>query len=232
MPAATSAPNASTRMISVIGSESSPAFPRSSPYAVSTSFCALASPNSPMKKPRMGLLRGGDAVEDRVDLVDRLVLVAADLELDERGVPVLRDLAGVAGSERRADVLDVGDLRDAARRRRAIAAVKAGSVARSERLWMRTLSPAGCLKPASRILSMRPDSPGPGVFGSMLFVPTMPPSAKATTTKASQPKVAVFQWLALQRPMRAARLGDCVRCFARIMVLVLLRRSFECMPRR
>ena len=53
---------------------------------------------------------------------------------------------------------------------------------------------------------MRPDSPGPGSFGSTLFVPTMPPSAKATTTKASQPNVAVFQWAALQRPMRAARL--------------------------
>ena len=40
---------------------------------------------------------------------------------------------------------------------------------------------------------MRPDSPGPAVFGSMFVVPTMPPSATATTTKASQPKVAVFQ---------------------------------------
>ena len=57
---------------------------------------------------------------------------------------------------------------------------------------------------------MRPDSPGPGVFGSMFFVPTMPPSPKATTTKASQPNVAVFQWCALQRPMRAARL-ECGR---------------------
>ena len=40
---------------------------------------------------------------------------------------------------------------------------------------------------------MRPDSPGPAVFGSGLFVPTMPPIPKATTTRASQPKVAVFQ---------------------------------------
>jgi hypothetical protein len=32
------------------------------------------------------------------------------------------------------------------------------------------------------------------------------PSAKATTTNASQPNVAVFQWSALQRPIRAARL--------------------------
>ena len=30
-------------------------------------------------------------------------------------------------------------------------------------------------------------------------------------TKASQPKTAVFQWLALQRPIRAAMLFDCFR---------------------
>ena len=39
---------------------------------------------------------------------------------------------------------------------------------------------------------MRPDSPGP-LFWSMFLVPTMPPRPKATSTKASQPKVAVFQ---------------------------------------
>ena len=87
-----------------------------------------------------------------------------------------------------------------------IAALNAGSLVRSESLWTRTLSPAGCLKPASRILSMRPDSPGPAVFGSMVLVPTAPPIANAPTTSASQPKVAVFQWSALQRPIRAARL--------------------------
>ena len=50
MPAATSAPNVITRMTRVTGSESSPAFPRSSAYAVSSPFCALASPNSPMNR--------------------------------------------------------------------------------------------------------------------------------------------------------------------------------------
>ena len=39
---------------------------------------------------------------------------------------------------------------------------------------------------------MRPDSRGPAAFGSIDFVPAIP-SAKAATTKASQPKVAVFQ---------------------------------------
>ncbi len=49
---------------------------------------------------RMGALRRGDAVEHRLDLVGRLVLVALDLEFDERGVPAARDLTGVAGFER------------------------------------------------------------------------------------------------------------------------------------
>jgi len=40
---------------------------------------------------------------------------------------------------------------------------------------------------------MRPDSPGPEVFGSMVFVPIWPPTANATTSSASQPNVAVFQ---------------------------------------
>ena len=128
----------------------------------------------------MGALGGGDRVEDRVDLVGRLVLVAADLELDERGVSVLRDLARVAGVERRADVLDGLELRDAGDD--VLDRGLEGRIARRERAALdRTLSPAGCLKPASRILSMRPDSPGPAVFGSMVFVPTMPPSPKATS---------------------------------------------------
>src|SRR6476659_6104197 len=45
----------------------------------------------------------------------------------------------------------------------------------------------------------------------MFFVPTTPPMASEATTNASQPKTAVFQWLALQRPMRAAMLFDCFR---------------------
>ena len=53
---------------------------------------------------------------------------------------------------------------------------------------------------------MRPDSPGPAALGSIVLMPTAPPSPNATRTNAIQPNVAVFQWAALQRPMRAARL--------------------------
>ena len=127
------------------------------------------------EEARMGTLRVGDAVEDGVDLVDRLGRVAADLELDERRVPVLRDLAGVARGRAASGRSERPRSFETRATTSAIAALKAGSLARSERLWIRTLSPAGCLKPASRIRSTRPDSPGPAVFGSMLFVPTMPP---------------------------------------------------------
>ena len=50
-----------------------------------------------------------------------------------------------------------------------------------------------------------PDSPEPDAFGSIVFVPIRFPSANETATNASHPKVAVFQWEALQRPIRAAR---------------------------
>ena len=212
MPAATSAPNAITRMASVIGSEKRPAFSRSSAKAVLIPSTTLASPNSPMKSSGCACCASSTRGEHGLDLVDGLVLVAADLELDERGVPVLRDLALTAGIERRAEVLHRRHLRDARRRRPRSRPRRRDRSCAASSLWIRTLSPAGCLKPASRILSARPDSPGPAVLGSMVLVPTAPPIAKAAMTRPSQPKVAVFQWLALQRPIRAARLRlVCVR---------------------
>jgi hypothetical protein len=55
---------------------------------------------------RVGLLHFFDPVDDRGDLVHRLVLVPADLELDEGRMPVLRNLARVLGLERRPHVLN------------------------------------------------------------------------------------------------------------------------------
>ena len=67
------------------------------------------------------------------------------------------------------------------------AASKAGVPARAERLRIRTLSSAGCLKPSSRILSMRPDSPGPGALGSALLTPIAVPRPKRRSrTRASR----------------------------------------------
>src|SRR5205823_9997453 len=85
-----------------------------------------------------------------------------------------------------------------------------GSVAFSFELWMTTISLCGsALNPAwLRIWSARCDSPTLVSWLDMVFMPMFMPTASETTTNASQPKTAVFQWLALQRPMRAAMLFE------------------------
>ena len=95
-----------------------------------------------------------------------------------------------------------------------ITARKAGSLAFSVFDWMSTISPISslvCGKPASMILSACRASPTLVSLVSRYFVPTALPITKDAMTNASQPKTAVFQWLALQRPMRAAKLFECFR---------------------
>src|ERR1043165_617891 len=53
-----------------------------------------------------------------------------------------------------------------------------------------------------------PDSPLPLFSAMSVLVPTALPMANAAMTNASHPKTAVFQWLALQRPIRAAMLFE------------------------
>ncbi len=187
-------------MISVSGIESAPAFARSFPYAVSTPFCALASPNSPIVKP--GWARCAPATASRTGWI-----LSAALVLSPR---IWKSTSAACRfpeiAPRRTCCATVSF--ETAPITSSITAAKATSPTRAERLSIRTLSCAGCLKPASRILSMRPDWPVPAL-ASMFLVPTRPPSPKATTTKASQPKVAFFQWAALQRPIRAAKLEWC-----------------------
>ena len=192
MPAATRAPKAITRMISVIGSESMPGLAEVVLERPLDPLLALASPNSPMVKPGWACWAAATPATTGSILSTASVPRAPDPELDQHRVPVLRDLAGVSGRERRPDVLDDRACRRGRATTSSIAASNAAVPAQAS-LWMRTLSPAGCLKPASRILSMRPDSPGPDVLWSMFCRPTTLPIATATTTKASQPKVAVFQ---------------------------------------
>ena len=88
----------------------------------------------------------------------------------------------------------------------AIAAWKDGSSTVLLVLWIRTESPWGCLNPSASTALTWPDSPAPDLIGSSVFVPSALPIMNAATTNASQPKIAVFLWPALQRPIRAARL--------------------------
>ena len=62
-----------------------------------------------------------------------------------------------------------------------------------------------------RIWSARCDWPVLTSASLMFFVPTLLPIMKAATANTSQPKTAIFQWLALQRPMRAAMLFERLR---------------------
>src|SRR5262245_17632867 len=55
------------------------------------------------------------------------------------------------------------------------------------------------------------DSPTEASACLIWVVPRFIAMKSDATTKASQPKTAVFQWLALQRPIRAARFCDCLR---------------------
>src|SRR5262245_14985789 len=80
-------------------------------------------------------------------------------------------------------------------------------------LWTRTISVCGSdWKPASRrIVSARWAWPTLELFWSICLVPIAWPIITAAITKASQPNTAVFQWLALHRPIRAAMLLDFFR---------------------
>src|SRR5690242_6893629 len=78
---------------------------------------------------------------------------------------------------------------------------------------MRTNSPCSSTlveKPSLMILSARAASPTLESVVLRKLVPTAVPIANDATTKASQAKTAVFQWLALQRPIRAAMLLECL----------------------
>ena len=80
--------------------------------------------------------------------------------------------------------------------------------------WMTTSSPWPSLSrsnPASRIWLALPASPTAASFFSIICIGATIPIANEAITNASQPNVAVFQWLALQRPIRAAMLLDCFR---------------------
>src|SRR5262245_1144180 len=68
------------------------------------------------------------------------------------------------------------------------------------------------LKPASSMIrSAFADSPTAASDCLIWLIGICIEMKTETATKASQPKTAVFQWLALQRPIRAARFFDCFK---------------------
>ncbi len=155
----------------------------------------------------MRLLYLGDASDDRIDLVRRILRGPADLDRHERRVLVGRYEPAVLGA--------YGDLTFATSSSfetptttACTAALNSGSLVVSESLWTSTSSPAGCLKSLYRIVSARPDSPGPDVSATIVFIGETMLIANSTTANASQPKIAFLRCCALQRAMRAARLFE------------------------
>ena len=61
------------------------------------------------------------------------------------------------------------------------------------------------------MVSARPDSPGPAVSKTIVFIGEVMLIANRTTANASQPKIAFFRCCALQRAIRAARLREGLR---------------------
>jgi hypothetical protein len=102
----------------------------------------------------MRCLGGGHGVDDRTNLVGRLVDLAADVEPDERRVAVLGDLIRIAGGQR---TLRTSASPETRATTSFTAASNAGVPAVVVRLCIKTFSAAGRLKPSCRIRSIRPD---------------------------------------------------------------------------
>ena len=81
-----------------------------------------------------------------------------------------------------------------------------GESASNSSLWTRTVSSAGCSKSSYRILSARPDSPGPEVSNTIDFIGTTMLNAKSVTITPSHPRIAILRCRPLQRAICAARL--------------------------
>jgi hypothetical protein len=155
----------------------------------------------------VGASRGRGGRERGLDALLDLLVRAGDLEVDGGRAAVLGQLALVARGERGGDVLDVrqalepgDDVAHGGRERRVARAD--GPAALDQDLLADLVGKAGVRDgPVGHLGGAVPAS-----SGSRVRIPTDPPRTVASRTKASQPKMAFLRWVALQRPIRAARL--------------------------
>ena len=202
-PAATRAPKARIRMMSVTGRDSVSAFFRSLPTASSICDPTLASPNSSMRSCGLAfctLLTAASTGSMRSPALSALPLMsnftrAECSSLETRPAPSGSPAADTFSTTGTADTADLMLW---------IAAVNAGSSALRVALWISTSSWAGVGKCRSSACSAAPDCPLNSSALESLFVPTMPPITTARTTNASQPASTDFLCRALQLPIRAA----------------------------
>ena len=155
----------------------------------------------------VALHRGGRG-ERRVDAIDGLLVVAGDLERQQRRAAVLRHLAGrgrrrTARRPSRRAATSFSRCVELGRGRSELgAASRAGSTRLQQHLLAAGLAEAGACSTAR---SAARDEPLPISASLSEFVPIMPPPTVATTTNAIQPRIAILRCCALQRPARAAR---------------------------
>ena len=208
MPAADQAPNATTRMMSVTGSESSPAFSRSSrtPWSAST---VLASPNSPMKSCGWSCCSASTR-RGRDGSFNGRVRVAADVEARRarRACPERPDLRSPGSSGERTcwttpSVESLRRRRDGRPERRASPRAFRSGSGRSRRRAAGTRRRGSVHAPGIA----RPGRVGvDGLHADHAAEPEGDDDQREPAERRG------FQWVGVQRPMRAAMLDSSAWC--------------------
>ena len=214
MPAATSAPKAITRMISVIGTEVTSALAKSFENAFSSDLLALAEPNSSIR--RFGCRCAALATAVSIGPMRCLALSEspATEKVTRADRPSLEICPWLRGSS--------GDLTSDTVRKPDTAPMTSPTAdlicgldgfSDPDRVWIRMFSSPFLGKLSLTICWAERDCPVPWSSSLRLFVPTAPPMARESTTSASHPKIAVLRCVELQRPARAARFLDCISSY-------------------
>ena len=210
-PAATSAPKAINRITSVIGSERTSAFWKSSSNASPISLSAEASPNWPSWTSGCAFCNAATVASGP----STRSLAASSSPGSSKFTSTERPSSETLPANSGSSGLSMFST-PLVWSRRAITslttAVNSGSPALSPSLpWTSTVSPVWSGNPAaSTIWSPRLDSPLPVSSSASVLVPTMPPSTVARITKANQPRIAFLRCCALHLPARAAKVCDCI----------------------
>ena len=203
IPAATAAPKTISRMPSVSGTAVNSARWKSDAIVSSTDFSPLAEPNPSTVKPGLAASMSSTVVRIGSIRSTAATPVSSSSYCTSTAWPSGETSFGSSSGERTRET-PLAALSSATTS--STTALNSGLEAGSDSCSMNTDSSTVSSKPPlSTICSARRESPASASAGSRVLVPTTLPSATATTTNASHPKIAVLRWAALQRPMRAAR---------------------------
>jgi hypothetical protein len=189
--AASSAPNARIRITSVIGSEVNSAFWKSSSKALLSAFSALPSPNCSTRKPRCSLWSAATASSEGSTFASASSPGSSKVTSAER--PSSESWPALSRPYGLATLRTFWVPSSRVTTSSTTARNSASPVSAPLRLWIRTLSGALSGKWSEIALSARPDSPMPKSASVSVFVPTDPPMNTASTTNASQPRIAFFR---------------------------------------